>query len=158
MSCILLEAKSFEALAVSLCAHKVPVPSPVAPNTTIAAVFAWAALAWEASAANGAAYSYRYNEPVAWHPLQVVHGTPEAFTAWLFAQEATAGRTARHRSELGLLKLMRCLVYQLVDASPGHKASDVGAALDLVSQRIALSILQRLPAYADEPWGDEVTP
>ena len=156
MSAILLSGVTFEALAASLCAHKVPVPSPVAPNTTIAAVFAWAALAWEASAANATAYSYRYNEPVAWHPLQVVHGTLAAFTAWLFAQEAAASRVAR--SPMGLLKLMRCLVYQIVDASPGQKAFEVGAELDLVSQRIALSIVQRLPAYQAEQWGDEVTP
>lgn len=157
MSCYVLQPESFEALAATLAAFKVKVPSAHAP-AMVATPEAWAALAWAASESNAIAYAHRYREPVTAHPLEAKHGTWEAwaesFKAWC---EPVPIRMSgpRPRSEVGLVKLLVCLAYQIADAADGSEARVIGDELHRLSAELALAVVARSEAYQAAPWGDD---
>jgi len=114
MSCYVLQAESFEALAVSLAHHKIKVPSPHAP-AMIATPEAWAALAWAAADSNVIAYRHRFGESADVNPLVKLL----ACASYQIA-DAPAGSEARvigeelHRlaAEIALALVSRTEAYQ----------------------------------------------
>lgn len=162
MSCYVLSVESFEALAATLAAFKIRVPSAHAP-ALVATPEAWAALAWAASESNAAAYAHRYKEPASVHPLEAKHGTWEAFLAWFQVRcppvplrPAVSPRTPPNgRSEVALVKLLVCLAYQIADAPDGSEAATIGDELHRLAAEIALGIVSRTEGYQRAPWGDD---
>jgi len=151
MSCYILSAESFEALAVTLGHYKIKVPSPVTTHT-VADPTGWAALAWVAADANVTAYCHRYKEPAAEHPLEAKHGTWEAWRSWV---ETTIAKEARRpRTEEGLVKLLVCLSYQIDDAPEGSEAAHIGEDLRRLAAEVALGIVTRTESYQRAAWGD----
>lgn len=158
MSCYVLSVESFEALAASLAAFKVKVPSAHAP-ALVATPEAWAALARAASESNAIAYAHRYREPaVTPHPLEAKHGSYEAwetsFKAWCAPLPIRMGGP-RPRSEVALVKLLVCLAYQIADAPTGSEAATIGQELHRLSAELALAMVARSDAYQAAPWGDD---
>jgi len=166
VSCFVLKAESFESLAATLTVYRVPSGSR-------------AALAWEASAANAEAYAYRYREAVELHPLEAVHGSVEEFAIWLavwaerevgpaYGPGGNTLATAPHaigftrpivRTREGLVKLLGCLHYQILDAPDGSDARVIGDRLQQIAERLAFAILaETSEAYSTAPWGDTVAP
>lgn len=117
----------------------------------------WAAFLWKISQANTAAFNYRYShlkdidddigKP---HELHAAYKTLDNFRTTMTSRFR---KRRPLRTPLGIIKLMHCLAYQIIDAPRGSTHYRVAVRLNELADKMAGVYVIGLPAYDDAPWG-----